>query len=277
MTGTSRPFEVADKCERRILTFTCIVCMKEINACRGDFTNVTTADYDYDLTSAVMGRCSEARFVTKVARSHYEQKHPSEPIWNFLPRIQHHDKEGDPLDVVIYEAMRISRFGVLIPSALSRAQFTAAFQDRMQRAISWLRWSPNVFKTSKTLGIDREFRNTAIKRLQEISVASVNRIDSAEFEVAMVQYNFPQLFNKLQLFFCMKGRYRTCSVFTYRRPPTISPVCLSKTYVNERLIYAKCLLQLHANANESQASVEDKNVNANESRASAKDENANET
>jgi len=223
-----------------------------------------TADYHYDFTAAEVGSCSQARFCAKAAKSHYEQNHPSEPIWNFLPRIQHHVQEGDPLDVVIYEAMRLSRFDVTIPRTLSRAQFAAAFQDRMQRAISWLRWNNNTGKRLKQLGINRELRHTAIQRLQAISVTSVNRIASSEFEVIMVKYEYLQLFNKLQLFFSMKGRYRTCSVFT-------SPVWQPKTY-------AKILLELHANPNES-ASVTDKNGNGNgnenEKRAFTKDENAN--
>jgi len=189
--------------EENKFSFMCVVCGQKVRL---------KNDYKFDFKDHINQRNVVGKYLVSVARRHCQKVHPSIGIWNCLP-VQN-QVLLTPQEAMVHEALKSACVDVRFPESLTRFDFVAAFQDRIQKAISWLRWNKRSFAKLNRLGGPPSLRADATEELEKVSIGTFRRIQSRDFDEAMKKYNFDQLYNLLQLFFCEQGRYLRCPVFS---------------------------------------------------------------
>ena len=188
-------------------SFDCILCGQRVRLPKNYHYNM----YDNIIQDTPGGKC-----VVSNVRRHCEQEHPTLWMWNALPAKT--NMEIAPLEALIHEAMKQASFDVRIPEKLCMVEFCVAFQCRIERAIDWVRWNKTCYVKLKSIRGDYSLRVTAINILEDISIRTVTLMQTKVFDDAMKTHTLDQLYNILQLFFCMQGRYKTCSIFSTPSP-----------------------------------------------------------
>ena len=184
-------------------SFDCILCGNRVRLPK---------NYEYNIYDNIIQDTPGGKCVVSAVRRHCEQEHPTLWMWNALPAKT--NMEIAPLEALIHEAMKQASFDVRIPEKLCMVEFCVAFQCRIERAIDWVRWNKTCYVKLKSIRGDYSLRVTAINILEDISLRTVTLMQTKVFEDLMKAHTLDQLYNILQLFFCMQGRYKTCSIFS---------------------------------------------------------------